>query len=64
MESIIKWKKGVPKEAGRYIATNNNGYVISTGFHPNDMIDRLFFESYIIAWCKLSEIKPYKEEEV
>lgn len=60
MESTIKWKTGEPEEEGTYLVTikvredvvvTHNKYSYSEEWHyPNE----------VIAWCKLSNIKPYK----
>ena len=63
MESIIRWKTGIPKEEGWYIVTKSDGIVKLTRFRPSFEFDIAFFKEFIIAWCKLSEIEPYKEEE-
>ena len=66
MESIIKWQTGEPKEAGYYIVTTHEYIVrvaVYSPFFKGWYINRVSVEG-IIAWCKLSDIKPYKEEEV
>ena len=62
MESVIKWQTGEPKEMGKYIITTDNGEVRTIYFHPKEAVDLEFFEIAVIAWCKLSDIEPYKEE--
>lgn len=64
MKSVIKWQTGEPKEFGGYIITTNDGYVRHIYFHPKEAVDVVFFEMYVAAWCKLSDIKPYKEEKL
>ena len=61
--SIIHWEKGKPTEGGRYIITIQGIGVTTSSFTPGDAHDEHFFEEYVIAWCKLSDIKPYKEKE-
>ena len=62
MESVIKWQTGEPKTAGRYLVqTKDDGVQIS--FWSSFIQSwSLYSKSEIIAWCKLSDIKPYKEE--
>ena len=64
MESIIKWQKGEPKEEGYYLVTLKTPICI--------IVDVCNYEEYgwsycgnckVIAWCKLSDIEPYKEEQ-
>ena len=60
MESKIKWKKGIPKEIDNYIITTNDGVVRCFRFHPKKVTDVEFFQCFVLAWCKLSDIAPYK----
>lgn len=62
MESIIKWKTGLPTEIGRYIITQKDGKVRTIHFHPKEILDLDYFERLVIAWCLISDIEPYKEE--
>lgn len=60
MESVIKWKTGKPNSQYMFcVITDAHGYV------DIDVWDGEYWLSYhmeeIIAWCSLSEIKPYKE---
>ena len=65
MESIIKWQTGEPKENGDYLVTvqdsvlkyrRNNGFWMYCGLIIRDKV--------VSAWCKLSDIEPYKEEKI
>ena len=62
MESVIKWQTGEPKESGAYLITTNNGQVFADYWRifPNrsDWDYRDKFD--VKAWCKLSDIEPYK----
>lgn len=69
MESTIKWHTGEPKEGGEYIVTLYNGVITYDEYccvTSSDGDDVFFWNNWdedsIIAWCKLSDIKPYKEE--
>lgn len=62
MESVIKWQTGIPTEKGRYILsikgsrkidTDNWSIYTKNWYHYNN--------DYVLAWCKLSDIEPYKE---
>lgn len=69
MESVIKWQTGVPKETGAYIVTVQGGKVFQSKYtyfyrdkccyfvndYGNPILER------VLAWCPMSEIKPYKE---
>ena len=61
--SHIKWQTGEPKEIGRYLVTTIDGHIATEAITRNDVHDKHFFKTYVKAWCKLSDIKPYKEEE-
>ena len=68
MESIIKWQTGEPKEDDVYFVSLVLGKSVVTTFleyYRGVWINfkRAEFPSeYVIAWCKLSDIEPYKEE--
>lgn len=62
MESTIKWQKGEPKEEGVYLVTTIFGEVKTCTNIKAKAIDFGVFSQYVIAWCKLRDIKPYKEE--
>lgn len=62
MESVINWQTGEPKESGRYIVTECDGHVTTINFQPKELVDVDYFNSVVKAWCKLSDIEPYKED--
>lgn len=62
MESVIKWKTGMPSEMGKYIITTDDGEVRTINFHPKEIVDLEYFERFVVAWCNFSDIEPYKEE--
>ena len=64
MESIIKWQTGEPKEDGVFIVTTLKGEIAISSYFKNYRIDEDYFKTCVAAWCKLSDIKPYKKEEV
>ena len=62
-QSTIKWQTEFPDIEGEYLVTDDNGDVTTDCWcvlehyqywaqHRNDEV---------VAWCKLSDIKPYKE---
>lgn len=76
MESVIKWKTGVPSEKGVYLVTYRFGHYLTE--HPFQKVYTTsigtsywdgFWHSYedeasdckILAWCPISEIEPYEE---
>ena len=63
IESTIKWHKGEPKEIGEYIVTTLDGLIDYDVVYRHSDGD-LFWGFYdnILAWCKLSNIEPYKDE--
>ena len=62
----IKWQTGEPKEGGEYLITTYNGKVRVDEFYHYSVSGKEYgtFIKYTnpIAWCKLSDIEPYKEE--
>ena len=63
MESVIKWQTGEPKEDGKYLITVKGKKVyVTTDFWDNREEWSDFVTDSVIAWCKLSDIEPYKEE--
>ena len=64
MESKIKWQTGEPKEEGDYLVSLKNGRVASDGFGLFGRKKWFCFNSdFILAWCRLSDIEPYKDKE-
>ena len=66
-ESIINWHVGKPKdEPCTCIVTTSSGITRTAWWNSNFwIINGLPFDaSKVKAWCKLSDIEPYEEEEV
>lgn len=68
--SIVKWQTGEPKERGEYLVTLLSGKVKVAEFYKYKVADKEYWGCIpygivgVKAWCKLSDIEPYKEEEV
>ena len=68
MESVIKWQTGEPKESGVYIVSISTETEKGVTFFNWDNTEKKFLfvdffpDITILAWCKLSDIQPYKEE--
>ena len=64
MESVIKWQTGEPNEGGAYLITTYNGKVLTDYWrvYPNHCGWDYRNKFDVKAWCKLSDIEPYKEE--
>lgn len=65
MESVIKWKTGEPKESGEYLVTTYDGEVKVDEFYHYLVSGKeygTFSKATPVAWCKISDIEPYKEE--
>lgn len=65
MESVIKWRTGEPKDVGWYLVTTKYGKItkdfwLGRSYGGMNGWDE-HYESYIIAWCPMMEIVPYKE---
>jgi len=60
--SRIKWQTGEPKYHGRYLVqTKEDGFQIAF-WSAYVQSWSLYHNSEILAWCKLIDIEPYKEE--
>ena len=65
MESTIKWQTGEPKEFGLYLVTLNDGSIATDEWYNfSDVDDWHYFWNEVKAWCKLSDIQPYKKEKI
>ena len=69
MESVIKWQTSEPNEKGTYLITTVRGIVAFDRwlterhcFIDDDNECGWDYYKEVAAWCKLSDIKPYKEE--
>lgn len=60
MESVIKWQTGEPKRVGAYLLTLKDGSIAIEKYFPR--VDKDFFNKYVVAWCYIGDIEPYKEE--
>lgn len=64
MESKIKWQTGEPYESGSYLVTMKDGAVSIRDWY-NSYIGCKYWvcrtDVEVTAWCKLSDIEPYKE---
>lgn len=60
MESIIKWQKGTPNEMCTCLVTIVGGTIEVADWDGSEW--DIWLADSIIAWCKLSDIKPYKGE--
>ena len=62
--SIVHWQTGEPKEGGYYLITTDSGRITTDLWRifPNRSSWEYRDKFGVVAWCKLSDIKPYKEE--
>lgn len=60
MESTIEWQTGEPKEEGMYLITTDEGKIGIASYFVDYSPDIEFFKICVTAWCKLSDIKPYR----
>lgn len=61
--SVIKWQTGEPTKTGRYLI-----YTIDDGMQFDNWSTFLkqwstYYNNEVTAWCKLSDIEPYKNKE-
>lgn len=64
MRREIKWQTGKPVEEGCYLTTMDCGDVLVNFWKilPNCAYWLQCNPNRVVAWCKLSDIEPYKEE--
>ena len=64
MESVVKWQTGEPKERGSYIVSSKglDANYVTCAVYVHETGWCHWKKEEIIAWCKLSDIEPYKEE--
>ena len=61
--NVVEWQTGEPKTHGRYLVqTKEDGFQIAF-WSAYVKTWSLYHNSEIIAWCKLSDVKPYKNKE-
>ena len=64
--SIVHWQTGEPKERGEYLVTLLSGKVKVAEFYKYKVADKEYWDCIpygivgVKAWCKLSDIEPYK----
>lgn len=63
-QSIVKWQTGEPKESGSYLVFIKGEFSDYTTFAMYNTLTGWYHwkKEEITAWCKLSDIEPYKEE--
>lgn len=68
-QSTIKWQTGEPKGEGDYLVTTNFGHVTFDKWMKKYNEGGSYYDwelnsgyKKVRAWCKLSDIKPCKEE--
>lgn len=66
--SMVKWHTGGPKENGEYLVSLEDGSVCRDEWRElycdDDIKCWVYNEGEVTAWCKLSDIAPYKEENI
>lgn len=60
----IKWQTGEPPETGMYLVTVENKYIATDYFGYFQYDKWRHYDGHVTAWCKLSDIQPYKGKEV
>ena len=72
-QSIINWQTGEPKKEGTYLIQTKDGLCTEYLIEWNNIANGRLVKEYcwrqhnscdVLAWCKLTDIEPYKEEEV
>ena len=62
-KSVIKWQTNRPNVEGKYLVTEDNGNVTVDCWRVLEHYQywAQHWDNKVIAWCKLSDIEPYKE---
>lgn len=58
----IKWQTGEPKESGSYLVTMKGMDETFVTYSRYSCLTGWSHSNKVLAWCKLSDIEPYKEE--
>ena len=63
MKSEIKWQTVGPKSVGFYLVSTAKNEVVINHVTMDENGNLVWFagKDAILAWCKLSDIEPYKE---
>ena len=65
--SKVEWQTGEPKGNGEYLVSLEDGSVCRDEWRElyceDDIKCWVYNDDEVIAWCKLSDIEPYKEKE-
>lgn len=59
-ESVIKWQTGFPTKKGRYILSIKGGKIDIDNWSIYTKNWYHYNNTYVLAWCPLNEIEPYK----
>lgn len=59
-KSIVKWQTGLPKQSDFYLTTTTAGEVRTRVWYDSGWLND-GGDDEVVAWCKLSDIEPYKE---
>lgn len=62
-KSVIKWQTDLPDIEGEYLVTEDTGEITADCWCVLEHYQywAQHRDSEVIAWCKLSDIEPYKE---
>ena len=65
-KSVINWQTGEPEKCGSYLVSVNSScsVFVTTDYWNGLKAKWQYWDENVVAWCKLSDIEPYKEEEV
>lgn len=60
MTSKINWQTGMPIKKGRYILSIKGGKIDMDNWSIYTKKWYNYNNTYVLAWCRLSNIEPYK----
>ena len=61
-QSLIKWQTGKPEEEGTYLVTLKVREDVVVTYNIYSYSEEWHYSNKVLAWCKLSDIKPFKDE--
>lgn len=58
--SKINWQTGKPKKRGTYLLSLKGGVIKHDGWNPWTKSWYHYNPNYVVAWCALNSIEPFK----
>lgn len=59
---MINWQTGTPTETDKYLITHKGGVIRTDWWYDFNKEWATHYNEDVIAWCKLTDIQPYKPQ--